>query len=241
MAQNTLKENIVELSSNLITFMKTLLEELTASPDEEPATVNPFEKSNVLKLDMSNSQDKEVAEQISNDVFKLIGQAYSGVGGHGNVHGPYDLLEYDHWYVGDTDNDGKPNLALLASRTRNGSVKVSVFATDGSNGAKALLLKAAKEILMQPNWWAELPYELAMHLNSKGVPMVEDQVQVAMLLGKRIFNGKFDWLGDNIKGKEMKGKGYYERDFYGKSDIRAILGNVPHETFQKIQDYLAKY
>jgi hypothetical protein len=172
------------------------------------------------------------------DVFDLIQTAYAHVGGHGNVRSEGDLYEFDRVIMADTDGDGRPNVAILAGTMRNGTVKVSVFATDGSAEAKGVLLAQAKSVLMKRDWWAELPKEFASFLATRGVPMIDDQITAMLLLGRRVNPSSFTWLGEIPR---HTGRGYYSRSYFGSEpQTRAIMGNVTPEMIDKIKNFVAR-
>lgn len=182
------------------------------------------------KLIEYSKGDPELYE-LEDQLIELIGEAYSQVGGHGNFH---SINQFDNIFVADTDGDNKINIALLAAKTRNGSTKLSIFATDGSAGAKSMLMSSVKDILSRENFWAEIPYQFASFLYSRGVNMLTSEEQVRMLLGGRIWKS-FEWIGEK---EGSNGNGYYTRNFFGKDDIRAIMGNIPEQTFTKIKDFI---
>ena len=161
-------------------------DQLSVDTDQE-TPVNSLLKGKLYVVVDAGSPE---SEELADDVFSLINTAYSEVGGHARIKSPKDLMyEYQKWVVADTDNDGKANAAICATRTRNGSYKVGIFATDSSTEAKAKVMSLAKEFLQKDGWWAEIPYQYAARLKSQGVHMVEDQAEVLMLLGARAMNG----------------------------------------------------
>jgi hypothetical protein len=162
-------------------------------------------------------------KQIEKDIVELVNKAYDHVGGHGNFK---NIYKFDTIFIADTDNDNKPNVALLGSKTKNGTIKLSVFATDSSPNAKKMLLSSAKEILNKLNVWAELPYEFAKFLKSRGLPILENEEKVKLLLGKRV-NESFVWLGN----------GFYSKSYFGTTDKRAIIGNIDEEIFNTIKKF----
>ena len=194
-----------------------------------------FNGSEVVETSLRSGN---IPEEVVSSIFELISKAYAHVGGHGSVRSEDELYKYDLCLMADTDDDDKPNVVLLGERVRNGSTKLSVFGTDSSSGAKSKMMEMVKDVLTREEVWAEIPRQFAGFLYSRGVPMLEDENKVMMLLGRRIDPSSFKWLGD--MGSEGKGAGYYQRNFFGKEDIRAIMGNVPDSLFQKIIDFTKK-
>jgi len=178
------------------------------------------------------------ARAMEKEVYELVKKAYSttlGAGqSHGNVGSSSDLRKYDKWILIDTDNDDKPNAVVCALKTRNGSYKLGVFAAENMQQ----LLKAmgvGKFLLKTANYWAEVPAMFASRLKGEGFNMVNDQIEVMMLLGGRV-GGGFEWLGTY---KNYNGDGYYQRNFFGKDDVRAVIGNTG-STVKRIQNFLSK-
>ena len=185
-----------------------------------------------------NSGISEVPEEQVVAVYELIQQAYGHVGMHGNIPDMHSLAKYDYVVLTDTDDDDKPNVAVLGETMRNGSTKLSVFATDGSSGAKASLFDILKLTLQRQDTWAEIPRQFASFLHSRGVPMIEDQTTVMLLLGKRIFKGGFDWHGNHRKDN---GTGYYTRNYFGTDDTRAVMGTISPELVDKIKRFVENH
>lgn len=216
-----------------------LLENKPVEPDLSTTPPSPFEgKPEMIEI----SPDSELAEEVRTELFELVNSAYGDVGGHMNVSSPGALDNYDYWFFNNPtlDKEGKIRSAAFASTTRNGSVKVSVFASDGSPAGKGFLMKAIKDILSRPNWWAELPDQAAAFFISRGVPVVSSQEAVLMLLGRRVFNSNFEWHGHHPTKKNFPGEGWYSKDYAGSQSVRTILGNVSAEHVQKIKDFVSK-
>jgi hypothetical protein len=188
------------------------------------------------------SPSSELADEVRAELFALINSAYGEVGGHMNVSSPGALDNYEYWFFNNPsmDKDGKIRSAAFASTTRNGSVKVSVFASDGSPAGKGFMMKFIKDILSRKNWWAELPDQAAAFFISRGVPVVSDQEAVLMLLGRRVFNSNFDWHGHHPTKKNFPGEGWYSKDYAGNQSVRTILGSVGSDHIQKIKDFVSK-
>lgn len=216
-----------------------LLLEMDQSQADDSAAPSPFEGNPEM---VEISPNSELADEVRDQLFQLVNTAYNEVGGHMNVRSPWDLDQYDYWFFNNPakDSEGKIRSASFASTTRNGSVKVSVFASDGSPAGKGFLMKAIKDILSRPNWWAELPDQAAAFFISRGVPVVSSQEAVLMLLGRRVFNSNFEWHGHHPTKKNFPGEGWYSKDYAGTQSVRTILGNVSGDHVQKIKDFVAK-
>ena len=193
----------------------------------------PNNKPVVLDSGISELPEEQIVA-----VYELIQQAYGHVGMHGNIPDMHSLYKYDYVVITDTDGDDRPNVAVLGETMRNGSTKLSVFATDSSPEAKGSLFDILKLTLLRKDTWAEIPRQFASFLHSRGVPMIEDQTTVMLLLGKRIFKGGFDWHGNH--GKDS-GTGYYTRNFFGTDDTRAVMGTISPELVEKIKRFVENH
>lgn len=190
-------------------------------------------------IELENPANNPLAKIVSNDLFALINTAYSEVGGHMNVKSPGSLYKFDYWIFNNPtkNKDNKIKAAVFASKTRNGSTKVSVFATDSSAEAKTFMIKIMPDVLNKQNWWAEIPEKVAGFLHGRGVNMVDSEETARLLLGGRVFTD-FQWHGQHPTKPRTPGEGYYSRSFAGKNDLRAIMGNVTEEKRQQIIDFI---
>lgn len=208
---------------------------------EEPALEQMAQEKKYAELDIIEiNPDDPLAEIVKEDLFALVNTAYSEVGGHMNVGSPNSLYNFDHWIFNNPtkDKDNKIKAAVFASKTRNGSTKVSVFATDSSPEAKTIMIKMMPDVLKKENWWAEIPEKVAGFLHGRGVNMVESEETARLLLGGRVWTN-FEWHGQHPTKSRTPGQGYYSRSFGGKDDLRAIMGNVTETQTQKIRDYVS--
>lgn len=205
------------------------------NPEQKPDIADSLFKGKPLVIISSRSPEARAMEK---EIYELVVKAYSttlGAGqSHGNVGSSSDLRKYDKWILIDTDGDDKPNAVVCALKTRNGSYKLGVFAAENMQ----MLLKAmgvGKFLLKTANYWAEVPAMFASRLKGEGFNMVNDEMEVMMLLGGRV-GGGFEWLGQY---KNYNGDGYYKRNFFGKDDVRAVIGNTG-STVKRIQNFLKK-
>lgn len=220
------------------------------TPTEEPAPEKPaleqiaqenkYAKLETLPDIIEINPDDPLAEIVKEDLFALVNTAYSEVGGHMNVESPNSLYKFNHWIFNNPtiNKDNKIKAAVFASETRNGSTKVSVFATDSSPEAKTIMIKIMPDVLKKENWWAEIPETVAGFLHGRGVNMVDSEETARLLLGGRVWTN-FVWHGKHPTKSRTPGEGYYTRSFGGKDDLRAIMGNVTEKQTQKIKDYVS--
>lgn len=176
----------------------------------------------VKHKDYEISSRSHIADEIKDDVYAIVKRSYDKIGGNAKVSSPDDLTaEYDDWIVADTDDD--PDIDVFVGGNKRGTgMKLGVSATDGSDAAKAHMLKLKKR-LFNNGWWAETSGAAAhVAINKLRVPTLTDEKMVRKLLGDK----QITWHGEHPHGEFPETDGWYSRKIGGHEHIKIIVGDV---------------
>ena len=150
-------------------------------------------------------------KEFASEIFDMIKQSYSSIGGHPNIKLVSDINPSDinYWEVVDVDQDPEPD-AVSGAKNKPSGKKYTLGATDGSSQAKRSYVGSRIKTLKSSGNYAELSHKIADIMKSSGVPIVKDKETVRKVLRKDI-----NWLGD----------GYYERKVGGRVFKKRLFGN----------------
>jgi hypothetical protein len=157
--------------------------------------------------------DKEEQDSYAEDIFKLIDNAYTSIGGHPNYKSPNDVLGKEaasSYQVIDIDDDGDID-AVSVDKNRVGGLKSVAMGHDGTKPAKSAAINIHAIMLKKPGHYIEVSGILKDILIAKGVPIVTDEGTILRVL----------------KGKEVKMNrdGTYSRTIGGDIHIKTMMGN----------------
>ena len=155
----------------------------------------------------------EEKSKFSDEVFDLINNAYSPIGGNPNYQSPSNVAgsESDaNYLVIDFDEDPEFD-AVIVDKRKSSGVKGAAMGHDGSGPAKSLAVNFLAIMLKNPGHYIEVSGKLKDILLSKGVPLVTDKETIRTALkGKEI---------------EMNDDGTYQRYLGGKKHTKTMMGN----------------
>lgn len=189
-------------------------------------------KGQVVDLEQSDFEveDADDPEEIRNQVFKLIQNAYKdveiepGVYGNAKVSKPEDLpAGYTVMSAADIDDDPEIDY-FRGGKMKNGRYKMGIVGHDGSKKAINTYLEKSAEQL-KSGAIAEMSGKIAhIMITRYGVPAVTDKEEVEKMLGKKV-----EWQGRHPieKYAERYGKdyeGFYYRTIGGKPHMKILLG-----------------
>lgn len=157
--------------------------------------------------------NKAETEDEKEEIFDLIDNAYSQIGGHPNYNSPDDVTggEGDADYsVIDLDDDPEID-AVSVSKEKPSGTKYVATGHDGSRPAKSAMINHKAKNLQTPGYYIEVSGKIKDILIAKGVPVVTDKETI-----QRVMKGK------NI---ELNDDGSYERYIGGQKHTKILLGN----------------
>jgi hypothetical protein len=170
-----------------------------------------------------------IRDQVQQDLFDILQQTYSSIGGHFKIVSPKDLGRYKYWVVQDLDDDPEPDVALFA-KPDVGGTKMGAAANDGTPAAagaykdKSAELRAGGSIGSGMNWWGEVSGKPAFAMLKRGAPAVEDEAKVAALLAGDDFVFHGEHPDPNAPPLFKSVNGWYTKKFGNKASTKIILG-----------------
>lgn len=151
-------------------------------------------------------------KDYSEEIFKLIDNAYAPIGGHpnyksaDNVSGSESDAEYE---IIDLDDDPEID-AVSAAKLKSAGKKFIATGHDGTKPAKSKVVNYRADLLKQPGYYIEVSGAWIDILSSKGVEPVDDEELV-----RKVLKGKdIEWLGN----------GKYKRNIAGKLYTKTLMG-----------------
>lgn len=163
-----------------------------------------------LEKNKWTSIPKEELDSFRQNIFDLIDNAYSGIGGHSNIKSPRDLdSNGDEFDVINLDADPEPD-AVTVAKKREGGKKFVATGHDGSQQAKSAAVNHKASELKHSGYYLEASGRMAEILIGKGVAVVTDENVV-----RKVLKGKeLEWHGD----------GTYTREIGGEKKVKVLLG-----------------
>ena len=166
-----------------------------------------FEKNQWVNL------TKDEQDEFADEIFNLINNAYSDIGGNPNYKSSSDVIgdEADATYmVIDLDDD--PDFdAVKVSKSKSAGNKSVAMGHDGSKPAKSAAVNITAIMLQEPGHFIEVSGKLKDILMAKGVPVVTDKETI-----KQVMKGKDITMNDD---------GTYSREIGGEKHTKTLMGN----------------
>lgn len=156
---------------------------------------------------------KDEQDEFADEIFNLINNAYSDIGGNPNYKSDADVTgeEGDATYmVIDLDDD--PDFdAVKVSKSKAAGNKSVAMGHDGSKPAKSAAVNITAIMLKEPGHFIEVSGKLKDILIAKGVPVITDEETIRKAL----------------KGKDitMNDDGTYSRSIGGEMHTKTLMGN----------------
>jgi len=151
-------------------------------------------------------------KDYSEEIFKLIDNAYAPIGGHPNYKSANDVSgsESDAEYeVIDLDDDPEID-AVSAAKPKPAGKKFVATGHDGSSAAKSNVVNHKASQLKAGGYFVEVSGKIKDIFKAKGVEPINDEELVRKVLkGKEI-----EWLGN----------GEYKREIGGKVFTKSLMG-----------------
>lgn len=209
-------------NSLLREYVREILAEQPQPAVEEPPTLPKGEWVSIEPGD-------PIRDLVQQDLFNILQQTYSSIGGHFKVASPKDLGRYKYWVVQDLDDDPEPDVAIFA-KPDVGGTKMGAAANDGTSAAagayknKSAELRAGGSIGSGMNWWGEVSGKPAFAMLKRGAPAVEDEAKVTALLAgdNFVFHGAHP--DPNAPPLFKSVNGWYTKKFGNKASTKIILG-----------------
>ena len=155
----------------------------------------------------------EEKEEYSQEIFDLINNAYSDIGGNPNYQSPANVAGSEgdaNYLVIDLDDDPEFD-AVIVDKSKESGTKAAAMGHDGSKPAKSASVNFTAIMLKRPGHYIEVSGKLKDILSAKGVPVVTDKETIMKVLkGKEI---------------EMNGDGTYSREIGGEKHTKTMMGN----------------
>ena len=151
-------------------------------------------------------------KDYSEEIFKLIDNAYAPIGGHPNYKSPNDVTGREaeaEYEVVDLDDD--PGIdALSAAKPKAAGMKFVATGHDGTSKAKSSVVNYKVGQLKSDGYFVEVSGKIKDIFKAKGVEPINDEELVRKVLkGKEI-----EWLGN----------GEYKRTIGGKVFTKSLMG-----------------
>ena len=165
----------------------------------------------------------EELNQAKQDLFDLIQNAYSSIGGHLKINSPNDILDpaTNFWRAADLDDDPELDVVYFGKKTPFGIKHTGIGHDGGRSNIKNLLIRKSKELGEKGNYVELSGASFNSFVKRGGVPIIDDEAKVrAILSGKDI-----EWHGEHPDGKE-EGNGWYTRSIGGTKITKTLVGNV---------------
>ena len=148
-------------------------------------------------------------EEIGEEIFNLISNAYKSIGGHPNYKTKDNVNSSADYEVINLDDD--PDIdAVSVTKTKPSGTKFVATGHDGSREAKSAVVNHKADLLKTKGFYIEVSGKLVDILVAKGVAPITDEETV-----RKVLKGKdIEWLGD----------GRYRRGIGGEKHVKQMFG-----------------
>lgn len=156
-----------------------------------------FEKDNTTFNDLFGEKNKWIKliykkhkDQLKQNLYVLIDNAYGPIGGHSRIKDPDSILdpELTYWQAIDNDADPEADAVLFGKETPHG-VKILGWGHDGSG--KRILLQKAEAQLSKRGYYFEAARRPAQLFLDMDIPYVTEQSDI-----EQIYKEQVQWLGN---------------------------------------------
>ena len=177
-----------------------------------------YPKNKWVKL---NLHDKEY---LKDELFTIIHNAYSPIGGHVRIVNPDSIVEDDdlvYWDAADIDYDPEADIVIFGKKTKFG-YKISGWGHDGEKNSKRELFNHVAKILKKPGYYVEIsgkPAEIL--IKNYNVHFIDDIDEIQKLFPE----SKIKWFGKHPHFESGVIDGFYIRKQENlETDIEIVLG-----------------
>jgi len=161
-------------------------------------------------------------DELADEFFDLIQNAYAAIGGHAKIHSPKDVFSeprWNKWTVVDIDADPEADVLLFAQMTKFGT-KSSGVGHDGTSVAKREYITAKGKAFNKSGYYGEVSQKFAeIMLKKYNVPVIDNHEDVEKILNKTI-----EWFGEHPTDKSMPGNGWYKRKLGNEYHTKIMVG-----------------
>lgn len=151
-------------------------------------------------------------KDYSEEIFKLIDNAYAPIGGHPNYKSPSDVTGREaeaEYEIVDLDDDPEID-ALSVTKPKPAGKKFVATGHDGTSKAKSSVVNYKANQLKSGGYFVEVSGKIKDIFKAKGVEPVNDEELV-----RKVLKGKdIEWLGN----------GEYKRSIGGKVFTKSLMG-----------------
>lgn len=177
---------------------------------------------------------------LAMELSDLINLAYASIGGHANIKSPEDLRsEFSKGkltFIKAIDNDEIPGADAISGymSTQHGNKSVVIAAKPTNKDSKDELISLKTGDMSERGNYAEVSGPIAKRLLDRGVPVVDSEKAVRMILrGKNIaWHGSHPDLSSeppNVQKTFGSHDGWYTRSIGGHDHVKIMVG-LPNTT-----------
>ena len=208
-------------------YVRKILSEQPGLPPGSPSEVPSEFKKGEWELLQPGDPRMESAQE---DLYSMVVDTYSSIGGHVKITSPESLSRYKYWAVADVDDDPDIDVAIFG-KPDIGGAKMGGAANDGSSVAaaayknKSAELRSGGSIGGVGNWWGEVSGKPAYAMIKRGAQAIEDEAKVAQLLAGDDYEFHGEHPDPNAPALFKSVKGWYTKKFGNSAHTKKILGS----------------
>ena len=166
--------------------------------------------------------DPSELKDIQQQVFDLVQNAYSSIGGHVKIKSLSDIMNpnLNYWKVADVDSDPELDVVSFGKNTKQG-IKHTGMGHDGDRANIKNLLTYKSQMLKSLGHYIEVSGPaFRAFVDIGGVPTVDDEETVRNILSPR----ELEWHGVHPTDSSKKGNGWYTRTIGGGEHTKIMAG-----------------
>lgn len=157
--------------------------------------------------------DDNKIDELKDNLYILINNAYSRIGGNNVIKSPDDIFKRNYWEAIDIDDDPDADSIIFGRKTDFG-IKITGIGHDGKRSSKKVLINKLKNQLNKKGYYMEASGKLLDTLNMN-VNYIKDYKIINKILGDNII-----YIDDGYYKKYLENKKITDPNrLFGKPNI----------------------
>jgi hypothetical protein len=132
-------------------------------------------------------------DEIKDNLFILVNNAYSKLGGNKVIKSPEDIFKRNYWEAIDIDQDPDAD-ALIFGRKTNFGIKITGIGHDGNKSSKKKLIEKLYNQLKKRGYYMEASGKVKEKLDELDTPYIKNKNDIEKIIGNIYYKNNGNYL-----------------------------------------------